>query len=429
MVGGSLLGTIIGLVGTLVQVRFVGPEDLGYFRQFAILTAYAFFLHLGLFDALQRLYPLYMGQGRRAQAFAVAEICQSWSVGVSVLLSGVFGLLALVAFGQGNWRAGLAWLAQAVAGSVCTYSTYLSTTYRSGHDFVTVVKGSVVGNVANLVTVPCFVFFPYVALVLRSSVGILASVVYLHRRRPLRLRWRFNWREWYGIAKQGIPLFTASYGTTTGWTAAEATLVVKLLGISPLGLWNASLMFLEVANKLAQAIAAVYMPRVIEEYGRTGSARACLRLCRRPMLWGIVPVSLMGLGACVVLPVVVPWLMPKYLAAIPTMCLMMLYLPLIILEMPYHLVVAKGNWLWMNVFTYTGLGCFALLALLAVRAGLGLNGVVGASLLGRGVRLGMFYFFLGVEVRRERLAGTALASTSFRPEEPEVLGSATTKCE
>ena len=63
MVGGNLLATAIGLVGTLVQARFVVPEDLGYFRQFGIFTAYAFFLHLGLLDALQRLYPLYMGQG------------------------------------------------------------------------------------------------------------------------------------------------------------------------------------------------------------------------------------------------------------------------------------------------------------------------------------------------------------------------------
>ena len=399
-----MLATVIGLIGTLVQARFVGPEDLGFLRQFGIFTAYAYFMNLGLSDALQRMYPLYIGQGKRRQALAVAEICQAWSAGLAAVISGIFLLLALVSFGQGNWRAALAWLVQALSITGFTYGVYLSATYRSGHEFIAVAKSSVVGSVANLFTLPCFMFFPYVALILRNSMGNLASLVYLHCRRPLHLSWRFNWREWYGLARQGIPLFTASYGTATGWSAAEATLIVKLLGTSSLGLWAVSMTFLEMANKVAQSISAVYVPRVIEEYGRTGSVRACLHLCRRPMLWSIVPVSLMGLAACVVLPFIIPWLTPKYAAAIPTMCLVMLYLPLIILEMPYQLVVAKGQWVWMNVFSYTSLGCFALLACYSARMGLGLNGIVGASLLGRSIRLGMIYLFVGVEARRERLA-------------------------
>ena len=408
MVGANLLATGIGLIGTLVQVRFVGPEDIGYYRQFIIVTGYALFLNFGLLDALQRLYPLLLGQGRRSEAVVVAEVCQSWSLGVAGLLSGVFIVLALVAFGQGNWRAGLAWLAQAVIGTSCTYGSYLPVIYRSGHDFVTVAKASVVGNVASALTLPCFLFFPYVALILRNSVSGMASLAYLHCRRPLRPRWRLNWCEWFVIFKQGTPLFTAAYASNMGWSAIEATLIVKQLGTSSLGLWSVSITVLEMANKAAQAISAVYLPRVIEEYGRTGRIQAGLRMCRRPMLWGIVPVSLMGLGVCVVLPFLVPWLMPKYTAAVPTMCLLMLYLPMIILEMPYHLVIARGHWLWMNVINYTALGCFALLAMLAVRASLGLNGIVGASLIGRGVRLGMIYAFATVEVRRERLAGAVL---------------------
>jgi hypothetical protein len=129
---------------------------------------------------------------------------------------------------------------------------------------------------------------------------------------------------------------------------------------------------------------------------------ACLRMCRRPMLWSIVPVSLMGLSACFALPVVVPCLMPKYTAAISTMCLLMFTLPLIILEMPRALILAQGRLIWLSVLSYTSLGCFALFALLAVRAGLGLNGIVGASLLSQVVRIGMLYLLIGLAVRQQR---------------------------
>ena len=400
--GGSLLATVIGLVGTLVQVRFVGPDDLGYFQQFGIVTAYAFYLQFGISAALQRLYPLYIGRAQRDKALAVAEICQSWNIGVSVLVSGSFAVLGLVTFSQGNWRAGSAWLVQAIAIVVNFYGGYLSSTYRSGHDFVTVAKGTVLSSIAGLFTLPLFLVLPYLGLAVRSSVGSLVSLVYLHRRRPLRLPWRFTWRDWFATAKDGIWLHTAYYGIGPGKSALEATLVVGMLGTRSLGLLSISYALLQILNKVAEAISAVYIPRVIEEYGRTGSVKACLRVCRRPMLWGIVPVSLMGFAACFILPVVVPWLMPKYTAAISTMCLLMLTLPMIILDMPSHLILAQGHFVAMIVISYTSLGCFTLFALLALRANLGLNGVVGASLLSQGVRLGMTYLLIGAKVRQEQ---------------------------
>ena len=401
--GGNLLATAIALVGTLVQSRFVGPDDLGYFRQFGIVTAYAFFLQFGISSALQRLYPLHKGQGQHDKALAVAEICQSWNIGVSVIVSGGFTVLALVAFAQGNWRAGLAWLVQAIGIAWTFYGGYLLSTYRAGHDFVSATKGTVIMNVVNLMTLPFFIIAPYVALVLRNSLGNLVSFVYLHLHRPLHLRWRFNWREWLATAKQGIWLHTAYYGVGPGKSAVEATMVLKMLGTTSLGLWSISYGVLEILNKVAQAITSIYAPRVIEEYGRTGSMKTCLRMCLRPMLWALVPVSLMGIATCVALPFVVPWLMPKYTAAVPTMRLLMIALPLLILDMPSLLILAKGRLIWMNLLSYTGLGCFTLLGLLAARMCLGLNGIVGASLLSQCARLGMTYMFIGSEIRKEQL--------------------------
>ena len=63
LAGSNLLIMAIGLIGTLIQSRYFTPEDLGYFRSFCIATGYAFALNLGLFSALSRLYPYYIGKG------------------------------------------------------------------------------------------------------------------------------------------------------------------------------------------------------------------------------------------------------------------------------------------------------------------------------------------------------------------------------
>lgn len=392
--GGNLIATLFGVIGSLVQARFVSPSDFGYFRGFSIVTDYAVFLHMGIFVAIQRSYPLCIGKGERAKAQAIAEVSQVWVLAVSLIVSTIFSVLAVLSLSAGNWRATLGWLVQVVSVTSFFYGSYLSATYRSGHDFITVAKASVVSTVAGLLSLPLFAIWPYVALAVRSSLVSIVNLVYLHIRRPLVLRWRFSWREWYGLVREGAPIFFASYGASTGWMAIETTIVLHFLGTQALGFWSMSRMLLEAANKLPQAISAVYIPRVTERFGRTESARECLLLCRKALLLGTPGMLLMTVVCCSVLPFIVPWLMPKYTGAIPTMCLMLLTLPLIVLEIPYALHIAIGNIQQQYFATYVSLAFFVALSMTSINLGWGLNGVVASSLFGRTLRLALTYRFI-----------------------------------
>ena len=166
-------------------------------------------------------------------------------------------------------------------------------------------------------------------------------------------------------------------------------------------------MLLEAANKMAQAITAVYNPRVTETFGRTENVRNALALCRKPLLLGAPAMLLMAGAGWLLLPFVVPILMPNYVDAIPVMSLMLLMLPLIVLDLPYSLLVAMGKIAQQNIATYFALASFVLLALAALRGGLGLTGVVGASLIGRGVRLILIYSMLFVAGRHRSAANAA----------------------
>jgi O-antigen/teichoic acid export membrane protein len=400
LAGSNLLALGVAAVGTLVQARYVGPADLGYFRTFSIATGYALLLQLGLDDALQRRFPYHMGQGRRDQALAVAEVCQAWNIIISGIVGSAFVICGAVVMCFGNWRAALGWWSQAVAMVSLFYGAYLAATYRSGHDFATVAKGGVVSSVVNLAVLPLFPIFAYLALVLRSTTGALFNLVYLHRCRPLRLPWRFSWPEWWRYVVEGMPIFTAGYGRSMGYTVAESTIVLSFLGAGPLGIWSFSTMALESANKIPLAITAVYVPRLVEHYGRTHDIRACLELCRAPLVLGTLAMGVLAGFCCAATPLVVRTLMPKYVAAIPTIWLMMAVLPLLVLELPYTLLVAMGRFGQQNISVYAGWVAFLLLAICAVRMGLGVTGVVAASLGGRLIRLATTYLFVAADWRR-----------------------------
>jgi len=156
----------------------------------------------------------------------------------------------------------------------------LGATYRSSHDFKTAAKGSFFASVSGLLVLPLFAVWPYFAMAVRSGLSSLVNLAYLHNLRPLRLRWRFVWSEWLQLVKHGFPIFVASYGAGTLWITIESTIVLQYLGTTTLGLWSISFFVFDAARKLPEAMVSVYIPRVIESVGRTGSTREGLLLCR-----------------------------------------------------------------------------------------------------------------------------------------------------
>lgn len=125
-------------------------------------------------------------------------------------------------------------------------------------------------------------------------------------------------------------------------------------------------------------------------------------LCKKAMIWGVISMLAMAVLAWITLPLIVPILMPKYVKAIPTMCLMMIILVLIIFELPFTILVAMGKLMQQNIAVYSGLCCFVLCALAAIKLGLGLNGIVGSSLFGKIVKIIITYIFIYSNDHREK---------------------------
>lgn len=394
LAGSNLIATLVHAVGALVQANFVRPEDLGYFRGFTIATGYLYFLQLGTLEALQRRYPILVGRDQRPAALAAAEVTQAWSLALCGIVGGGYAIAALYCLGMGNVYAMGAWLVQIAAYLWMVYGNYLGVTYRTNHKFRDVAKSSLMASITSLLTLPLFPFWPYWAMCARAGLVSLAQTAYQHLRRPLRIGRRFTWSEWRSLVGEGIPIFSAYYVQAVGWLTVEGTLILRFVGTEALGLWSMSLMVMEAARQIPLSGTTVYIPRIEEHFGRTGSAKACWALARRPMLLNLA--GAMGLAAIgyVALPWVIGLLMPKYAGAVPCMQLMLLYLPLAALELPFYILRAMGKLVAQNVAAVFGLAVFLAAAAGAIHWGWGLTGVVGASMLGKAAWLASVYGFV-----------------------------------
>lgn len=402
LAGSSILATVLGVVGAFVQGWFVSPADLGYFRQFSIVSGYLFMLHLGVFHALERYYPYYIGRGETHKAIAMVEVGRAWILAVCGSLCAVFLVLSGVGFLQGDWRWALGWLSQAIL-IVCTlYGGYLSAIYRSGHDFEKYAKAQMWGIPASLLMLPVFWLDAYVGLFFRTVAGSGVTLWRLHRNRPVKVVWRFTWREWWATVKQGLPRFSASYAATTGLDTVTATIILQRFGGEALGFWSFAGMLVVMSQQVPQALTAVYVPRVAELYGRTGSPSQCLALCRKPVFYGLGIIAVFVIGTGLATYLLLPLILPKYARATGLVCLLLLSLPLKMLEAPAS-VLGAMNWLvFLNVRAVAGsllqIGCIFA----GIYLGWGLYGAATGVLAGGVVRVLMLWAALVHACRLER---------------------------
>ncbi|MCY1151261.1 MAG: hypothetical protein OWP43_02425 [Sphaerochaetaceae bacterium] len=401
LLGTNVFGSIIGVVGALIQARFVTPDDLGFFRQFGILSSYLFFFHLGIFHAIEKMYPYYLGQGKRDKAKQVVEIANAWMLIVCIPLCLVFLILALNSFFRGSWKSGLGWISQVVAVLSTLYGGFIKATYRSGQDFKSMAKSQIYGPFISLFALPIFWIQPYFALFIKN-ISPIFSIWKLYKKRPIKVKWRFNFKEWILLVKQGLPRFSASYITTTGLDAIRATLILKFLGVEQLGLWSFSWMVLSMALQVPQAITAVYIPKIISLYGESSSIIESFNLSKKAIKIGFYSLSIIIPIAVFGTIIILPKLLPMYSSAKQVIVVLLLCLPLKLIEAPINVLNAMNKLIWINISAIINSAVQIITTLLGFYYGFGLISPALGYFLGNSIRVLIVIIFILYECNQEK---------------------------
>ncbi len=325
--GANFLASIVGVIGSFLQGRFITADELGFFKQFSIITGYLFFLHFGVFHAVERLYPLYMARGEEEKAKRVVEVANAWILIVCFPITAVFTVCSIVSFCSGNWKSGLCWIVEIVSIWSSLYGGFLSATYRSGKEFQKMARANVANPIVSLLLMPLYWVQPFLTMILRNCTSAI-STVRLFLARPVKVKFRFDLKEWFSLVRQGLPLFSASYITTTGLDAIRGTLILIFLSQEQLGYWSFAYMCILLVLQLPTSITGVYAPRIVSEYARTEKVSDCFNMCKKPILMGgIVMLALVPCGvACV--HFLLPVILPNYIGATTTIYILLMSVPL-----------------------------------------------------------------------------------------------------
>jgi len=391
---GNMVAMLLGVVGSLVQARYIKPEDMGVFRTFGILVGYMTFLHLGVFDGLQREIPLQIGRGNQSKAERAASACLAWITFISLASVVLFLSLALRSARHKEWMQFWGWLAYMPLILTTFYGGYLSTTFRTRQQFIALTKTSVIQATAGTLVLPLLPFLGYYGACLRTAVSSLTNIFILHRWRPLKVRPFLDMASFWEVIRIGLPLSGIGYISTSLWVSLEGTLVLKWFGIKALGLYSMAVFVRTVVFQLAQNMNQVMNVKVYEQYGRSSRVRDCLRLIIKPVAFAfLASLPLIAIG-WFAMPWAVNLLIPKYTGAISMMRVMLLAMPVTFLSLPITILWARARRIDCFAGVIAGFLTFAGLSYLGNRMNFGVISVLIASLVGQAINVLVSYMLI-----------------------------------
>ncbi|GLH74832.1 hypothetical protein GETHLI_33340 [Geothrix limicola] len=399
--GGNITASLLGAFGGLLVARFLGPEETGRYRVYTIPLMYLTFMHLGTFDGLWRQIPFYTGKNMPEKVEALASAAGAWNALISILASAAFLVCAAVALIRGDRYGVAGWLAQVLFCWFVYYGGYLTATYRTIHQFVALARIQLIQAVLVFGAVFIVPFTGFFGLCIRGSIPAFTAVALFHRNRPLKVRYRFDWKSLGEVVRIGLPFSVWGSLYTSIWMATESALMLSLGGVKGLGLFAVAAVMRDGMIVLPQSVYQVMTPRVVEAYAREGSVRSAN--ARSLAVTAGLTAGMAGLVliCSYLIGILVPLAIPKYAAGIPLMKVCLWFSVLQAASLPFNTLFATGNsWLYGRS-VIIGLIVFPISAYLLTPAFGGILAVALGSLLGRTARTLVAYAEIAVLTRRE----------------------------
>ncbi len=399
--GSNITSSVLAVLGGLLVARFIGPEVTGPFRAFTIPLTYLMFLGLGTNDGLLRQIPYYVGKEMPERVDALASAAGAFNLFLSIVVSSGFVCCAIYSLLYHDLYGVFGWLSQAFFCWGVFYGGYLVSTYRTLNHFVTMARIQVAQALIIFGMVFLLPFLRFYGLCARLAFPSLVMVWLYHRHRPLKVTYRFDAKALREVIKIGLPFSVWGTLYTSAWFATESALVLYLDGVTALGLFSVGYALRSGMESLPKAVWQVLLPRVVTTLARDGSvsnANARVKWLTAGLMAFMIVLALAG---SFLLDILVPLLIPKYVAGIPVMKVCLWFSVVEAAFLPMNTLFATGRpWLYGRS-VIAGLIVFPLATYLLFPMIGGLLAVAIGSLLGRVARTLAAYVDLAILTRQE----------------------------
>ena len=293
--------------------RWIDPYHMGIWNAALLVTIYSPILQLGVFNGLNRELPYLIGHGDKNRALRMAEAAYAWSwflIGVSILCG---ALVAVWYWTKGQPERCLISITVAVIVTCSWPAFYLTTTYRTGHEFGRLAKNTTAVALMGAALVLLVWRFHFYGLLLRISIFSILGVLALYYRRPLRVKPQWGTAQLVQLAKVGIPIWLVGQ-LFSSFISLDRLMLVKSTQV--LGYYTIAIQIGAFVRQIPIAFGMVLYPQMAHRYGENHCAMDLWRISRKAAFAASALGFVVGVCGWVLLPAFVRMVLPKYVPGI-----------------------------------------------------------------------------------------------------------------
>ena len=314
--GGNLLVAVIGAVSTLTYGKWIGPEVLGEFNKFGILTGY---LTIGIIfvDAgFQRHFQYFLGKNKKDKALEIAAVAHWWFLALFLLGTIIFTVLAIYNLILNDIKAFWGWTAQILGYGLLTYGLYLGTLYRSNKDFLKLNRNLLATAGVGFISLPLIYFFNFFGFVYRNIFQNLTNLLMLRHFAPFKVKPKFNKKILLDLFKVSLPLQIPVYLDTKLLKASIGLIILNTQGQKALGVYAMALTLSGFLMIFSRSLNQIITTKISLKYGSNDSVKETFYAVIKPII-GLIFVGLILIIIFIVsIDSAISYFLPKYVDSI-----------------------------------------------------------------------------------------------------------------
>lgn len=313
----QVISNLFRVIAGLLVVRLVDPEIYGVYSGVSIYIGYFALGHIGIINGLGREFPYQLGKGNDAYGKQLAGSTFAISTLIGFLSSIVFLILSVYHYIHHEYLLGITFLSYViVAGLNLLNSQFLPVLYRTNADFDKLSKINITFGLWNIVSVLLIWKFGFNGLLIR---GIALSVIQfyqLFKNKPYPLKIKPIKPDIVHLIKTGFPIFLIG-NLNSLWMTIINNIIFSLGGARSFGLYALANIVQTTVMMIPRSFGQVIYPRMAIMYGQGKAPNEIMRLNLKPLFFQFFVMLTVALAGVLLLPVLIPWLLPKYIEGIP----------------------------------------------------------------------------------------------------------------
>lgn len=313
----SIVAPIISIIGSIVASIFIAPGEMGVICNCLLISTYASFIQLGVFNGLNRNIAFYKAQNKQNVVQNMVNTSHMVAVCVAAIGCAISVVYALCVVGKGGvYIAGSILLLITLA--FTPLSTHYETTYRSGQEF----KRLGIIKFKESLLYCIVVFLPsllgYLGKIISDSLKLLVGFFLRLKDLPIKSTGRGQLKTYKELVRTGFPMLLSGYVWSI-FQVADQTYISAYFGEEQLGLYTLSRYCVMAFIILPQAINAVLYPKAAARFGQTGNSYDLLPFWRKTLILYSAIIIPIVVVLYVIAPILVPIVLPKYVDGIDCM--------------------------------------------------------------------------------------------------------------